>query len=139
MLQLRLLGPFELRQMDGARVALPGRQSMAILACLGLAEGFSLARDRLAGLVWARRGEQADGSLRQELVRLRRALGEDALPPGGTVAQPVRLNPERIDIDVARFCAAVGTPGGASEALALSPFTRTTSENASPGPPGAAS
>ncbi len=69
MMQLRLLGPFELRRIDGARVALPGRQSMAILACLGLAEGFSLARDRLADLVWAGRGEQADGSLRQELVR----------------------------------------------------------------------
>jgi TolB-like protein/DNA-binding SARP family transcriptional activator len=119
MYQLRLLGSFELRQMDGTRLALPGRQSMAILACLGLAEGFSFARERLANLVWAGRGEQADGSLRQELVRLRRVLGEDALPPGGTVAQPVRLNSERIDIDVARFRIAVGAPGGASEALTL--------------------
>jgi DNA-binding SARP family transcriptional activator len=76
MMQLRLLGPFELRRIDGARIALPGRQSMAIIACLGLAEGFSLARDRLADLIWAGRGEQADVSLRQELVRLRRALGE---------------------------------------------------------------
>jgi TolB-like protein/DNA-binding SARP family transcriptional activator len=119
MLQLRLLGPFELRRIDGARVALPGRQSMAILACLGLADGLSLARDRLADLIWAGRGEQADGSLRQELVRLRRALGEDTLPAGGTVAQPVTLNPERIDIDVARFRAAASASGGASEALAL--------------------
>src|SRR5271169_6793106 len=98
MMQLRLLGSFELRRIDGARIALPGRQSMAILACLGLAEGFSLARDRLCDLVWAGRGEQADGSLRQELVRLRRALGEDALPAGRTVSQSVQLNPERIDI-----------------------------------------
>jgi DNA-binding SARP family transcriptional activator len=60
MMQLRLLGPFELRRIDGARIALPGRQSMAIIACLGLAEGFSLARDRLADLIWAGRGEQAD-------------------------------------------------------------------------------
>ncbi len=119
MMQLRLLGPFELRRIDGARVALPGRQSMAIIACLGLAEGFSLARDRLAELIWAGRGEQADLSLRQELARLRRALGEDALPAGGTVAQPVRLNPEQIDIDVARFRSAAGESGGASEALAL--------------------
>src|SRR5271167_3575054 len=102
-MQLRLLGPFELRRINGARVALPGRQSMAIIACLGLSEGFSLARDRLADLVWAGRGEQADGSLRQELSRLRRALGEDALPAGRTVSQSVRLNPESIDIYVARF------------------------------------
>jgi TolB-like protein/DNA-binding SARP family transcriptional activator len=119
MMQLRLLGPFELRRIDGARVALPGRQSIAIIACLGLAEGLSLGRDRLADLVWAGRGEQADGSLRQELVRLRRAIGEDALPSGGTVAQPVTLNAERIDIDVARFRSAAGASGGASEALAL--------------------
>ncbi len=91
---------------------------MAIIACLGLAEGFSLARDRLAELIWAGRGEQADGSLRQELVRLRRAIGEEALPTG-TVSQPLRLNPERIDIDVARFRSAAGESGGASEALAL--------------------
>jgi TolB-like protein/DNA-binding SARP family transcriptional activator len=118
-MQLRLLGPFELRRLDGARIALPGRQSMAIIACLGLAEGFSLARDRLADLIWAGRGEQADISLRQELVRLRRALGQDALPLGGTVAQPVRINPEQIDIDVARFRSAAGASGGASEALTL--------------------
>jgi TolB-like protein/DNA-binding SARP family transcriptional activator len=119
MMQLRLLGSFELRRIDGARIALPGRQSVAIITCLGLAEGFSLARDRLANLVWAGRGEQADGSLRQELVRLRRAIGEDALPVGGTVSQPVTLNAERIDIDVARFRSAAGAFGGASEALAL--------------------
>jgi hypothetical protein len=53
---------------DSARVALPGRQSTAIIACLGLADGFSLARDRLADLVWVGRGEQADISLRQELA-----------------------------------------------------------------------
>jgi DNA-binding SARP family transcriptional activator len=97
MMQLRLLGPFELRRIDGGRVALPGRQSMAILACLGLSEGFSLARERLAELIWAGRGEEADGSLRQELVRLRRALGEDSLPAGGAVT----LNADRIDISPA--------------------------------------
>ena len=50
MLQLRLLGPFELRRVDGSGVSLPGRQSMAILACLGLADDFSVARERLAEL-----------------------------------------------------------------------------------------
>jgi TolB-like protein/DNA-binding SARP family transcriptional activator len=73
----------------------------------------------LADLIWAGRGEQADVSLRQELARLRRALGEDALPSGAAVAQPVRINPEQIDIDVARFRSAAGAAGGASEALTL--------------------
>jgi DNA-binding SARP family transcriptional activator len=46
---------------------------------------FTVARERLAELVWAGRGtEQANGSLRQELVRLRRTIGEEALPWAGT-------------------------------------------------------
>ena len=93
MLQLRLLGPFEFRRDDGSAVALPGRQSVAILACLALADYFIVARERLAELIWAGRGtEQANGSLRQELVRLRRAIGEEVLPAAGTTAQPVRLD-----------------------------------------------
>jgi len=119
MMQLRLLGPFELRHFDGARVALPGRQSMAILACLGLAEDFAVARDRLANLIWTGRGEQADGSLRQELRRLRRVLGDDALPASGAGGEPVRLNPALVDVDVARFHDASGSSGTVSEALAL--------------------
>jgi len=64
MLQLRLLGRFDLRRDDGIAVSLPGRQSMAVLACLGLADDFIVARERLAELVWAGRGaEQANGSL----------------------------------------------------------------------------
>ena len=43
MLQLRLLGRFDLRRDDGIAVSLPGRQSMAVLACLGLADDFTLA------------------------------------------------------------------------------------------------
>jgi hypothetical protein len=34
MLQLRLLGRFDLSRDDGIAVSLPGRQSMAVLACL---------------------------------------------------------------------------------------------------------
>jgi TolB-like protein/DNA-binding SARP family transcriptional activator len=120
MLQLRLLGPFEFRRDDGSAVPLPGRQSMAILACLALADYFIVARERLAELIWAGRGtEQANGSLRQELVRLRRAIGEEVLPAAGTSSQPVRLDITDIDIDVVRFRAAAATPGGGAEAIAL--------------------
>ena len=61
-------------------------------------------------------------TLAQELVRLRRALGEDALPAGGTVDEPGTLNPERIDIDVARLRSAADESGGAPEALAFYRF-----------------
>ncbi len=120
MLQLRLFGRFDLRRDDGSAVSLPGRQSMAVLACLGLAEDFTLARERLAELIWAGRGtEQANGSLRQELVRLRRTIGEEVLPAAGTTSQPVRLDATDIDIDVVRFRGAAAAPGGGAEAIAL--------------------
>jgi DNA-binding SARP family transcriptional activator len=120
MLQLRLLGRFDLRRDDGTAVSLPGRQSMAVLACLGLADDFIVARERLAELVWAGRGaEQANGSLRQELVRLRRTIGEEVLPGAGTTSQPVRLDVTDVDIDVVRFRGAAAAPGGGAEAIAL--------------------
>ncbi len=120
MLQLRLLGRFELRRDDGAAIALPGRQSMAILAVLGLTDEFTAAREQLAALIWAGRGaEQASGSLRQELVRLRRAVGEQVLPADRGTSQLVGLNGSAIDIDVVRFRAAAATAGGGAEAIAL--------------------
>jgi hypothetical protein len=38
-------------------------------------------------------------SLRQELVRLRHAIGEEVLPAAGTTSQPVRLDITDIDIE----------------------------------------
>jgi TolB-like protein/DNA-binding SARP family transcriptional activator len=120
MLQLRLLGPFELRRDDGSAVPLPGRQSLALLAYLAVVERSVETRERLAALIWAGRDlEQANGSLRQELARLRRAIGEKALPAAGTTSQPVQLDTTGIDIDVVRFRAAVAAPGGGAEAIAL--------------------
>ena len=120
MLQLRLLGRFDLRRDDGSAVSLPGRQSIAVLACLVLADEFTVARERLAELIWAGRGaEQANGSLRQELVRLRRTIGEEVLPGAGTTSRPVRLDAADVDIDVVRFRRAAAAPGGGTEAIAL--------------------
>ena len=120
MLQLRLFGRFDLRRDDGSAVSLPGRQSMAVLASLALADDFTEVRERLAELIWAGRGtEQANGSLRQELVRLRRAIGEEVLPGAGTTSQPIRLDVTDIDIDVVRFRGAAAALGGGAEAIAL--------------------
>jgi DNA-binding SARP family transcriptional activator len=111
MLQLRLLGPFELRRDDGSAVPLPGRQSLALLAYLAVVERSVETRERLAAQIWAGRDlEQANGSLRQELARLRRAIGEKALPAAGTTSQPVQLDTTGIDIDVVRFRAAAAAP-----------------------------
>ena len=120
MLQLRLLGPVELRRADGSTVPLPGRRSVELLTCLTLADPETETRERLAGLIWAgREPEQADGSLRQELARLRRAIGEMAVPAAGSVSRPLRLDASRLDIDVVRFQAAAAAPGGGVEAISL--------------------
>jgi nucleoside-diphosphate-sugar epimerase len=66
-----------------------------------------------------RDAEQANGSLRQELVRLRRTIGEEVLPGAGTTSQPVRLDVTDVDIDVVRFRGAAAAPGGGAEAIAL--------------------
>jgi TolB-like protein len=57
MLQLRLLGPFEFRRDDGSAAALPGRQSLALLAYLAVVEHSVETRERLAALIWAGRAE----------------------------------------------------------------------------------
>ena len=93
---------------------------MAVLACLALANDAAVARQNLVNLIWAGRGsEQADGSLRQELLRLRRCLGEIAMPAAGPVSQPVRLDTNTIDVDVVRFRAAAALPGSGAAVVSL--------------------
>ncbi len=75
MIDIRLLGSFEARQSDGAPIRPPGRRSLALLACLAV-EPRPWPRTELAALLWPdREPEQARGSLRQELLRLRNAFG----------------------------------------------------------------
>jgi TolB-like protein/DNA-binding SARP family transcriptional activator len=120
MLQLRLLGSFELRSETGARMAVPGRQSVALLAALAVAEGATMGRAQLAALIWGERGaEQADGSLRQELLRLRRALGDAGLIVSGGPGQAITLAADRIDIDAIRFAAACRANDASATAVAL--------------------
>lgn len=60
--------------------------------------------------------EQARASLRQEIVRLRQALGRPILPdPGGNL----RLSHDALDIDVARFESASADPRRLADAVML--------------------
>jgi TolB-like protein/DNA-binding SARP family transcriptional activator/Flp pilus assembly protein TadD len=57
-------------------VDLPGQKDRALLAFLAMGNRDVQSRERLAGLLWSRRGEQqARDSLKQALVRVRRSLG----------------------------------------------------------------
>ena len=83
-LSLKLLGGFLLRADDRPR-ALPARKAQALLAYLAVRAGRAHARETLTGLLWGDVGErQARQSLRQTMVRLRRAL---AANPRALLAQ----------------------------------------------------
>jgi DNA-binding SARP family transcriptional activator len=119
-LDLRLLGGFLLRA-DGRPRPLPARKAQALLAYLAVRAGRAHARDTLTTLFWADVGErQARQSLRQIMVRLRRAL---AGHPRALVAQgdTVTLSPPALDLDVAAFERLVrrGTPEALEAAAAL--------------------
>lgn len=109
--RIRLLGGFEAHRADGSPVSGLGRRGVALLACLGLTEQ-PWTRDDLAGLLWpGRNAEQARGSLRQELLRVRRALGWPAgepLHPLGRLAEVDAVVLRQALADPARVAEAVG-------------------------------
>lgn len=75
--RLQLFGPFRVA-LDGRELELRSKRSRAILAMLALAPTAAVARDRLAATLWPDRSEeQARASLRQELSKLRTALGKN--------------------------------------------------------------
>jgi len=116
---IRMLGPFNAFASDGRPVLRPGRRSIALIACLAVDPDTVWTRDRLAGLLWGGRPkEQARASLRQELVRVRQALGINpiAFDDVGGVFQ---LRCGDFDIDVVRFKSALAYPGRFADAAEL--------------------
>ncbi|MEJ2263427.1 MAG: BTAD domain-containing putative transcriptional regulator [Anaerolineales bacterium] len=78
MLQVRLLGQYEVRQ-GGQPVEIPSRPAQSLLAFLILSAGTAHRRERLAALFWPESEEaNARSYLRHALWRLRKSLGEHA-------------------------------------------------------------
>ena len=101
-LTLRLLGGLEVRTADGREVTPPGRKLRALLACLALPPASAWSREQLIGLLWGDRDEeQARGSLREALVKLRRYMGEPS--PVRANRETIALDPAVIDVDAVEF------------------------------------
>jgi TolB-like protein/DNA-binding SARP family transcriptional activator len=101
-LTLRLLGGLEVRAADGSDLTPPGRKTRALLACLALPPGSSWSREQLTAVFWGNRDEeQARGSLREALVKLRRCLGEPS--PLQASRETVALDPAVICVDAIEF------------------------------------
>jgi DNA-binding SARP family transcriptional activator/TolB-like protein len=106
MLHLRTFGGLGLQQdgslLDGANAQ---RKALALLAVLAAAGAAGVGREKVMLLLWPESdADRARGALKQRLHTLRRQLGSaDAIL--GTAE--LRLNPEYIESDVARFRAAL--------------------------------
>lgn len=103
---LRLLGGASI---EGPAGPITGRAAqrrrVALLATLALTPDRPVSRDRLIALLWPESDtDRARHLLADSLYVLRSGLGEDAVLAAG---DDVRLNPARIDSDVAQFERAV--------------------------------
>jgi TolB-like protein/DNA-binding SARP family transcriptional activator len=100
--ELRLMGGFAIKKANGEDVSLPGRKMQALLACLALPPGSAWPREQLIALLWGTRDEeQARGSLREALVKLRRKMGEPSVLRASREA--VWLDPAIISVDAVQF------------------------------------
>src|SRR5262245_45723736 len=101
--ELNVLGRFELRR-DGAARAIRFRKAEAVLAVLALSEECTVDRDKLCGLLWPDVPDvQARHSLRQTLLNLRKDMRDTESELLDASARSVRLNRERVNVDVLRF------------------------------------
>ncbi|MFO7854825.1 MAG: BTAD domain-containing putative transcriptional regulator [Paracoccaceae bacterium] len=114
-LDLHTLGAAFVRGPDGAVIQGLGAKSLGALVFLALSPGGAAPRDVLVDLLWGRGApEQGRASLRQELRRMKKALGplfEAAVEtPGGQIA--LRPGAVRCDaLELERACEARDTAG----------------------------
>ena len=118
--QLKLLGGFSAHGPGGEPLEIVGQKDRALLAYLALSPGVAHGRDKLAALLWSDHGErQARDSLKQCLLRLRRALA--AVQPDAVAGdrQTVAFQPDDIEVDAVRFAQLAATADGLDQAVDL--------------------
>jgi len=114
-----MLGPFTAVAGGRPPLSRPGRKSIALIACLAVDPDTVWTRDRLAGLLWGTRSpEQGRASLRQEIVRLRRALGRNPIVRD-TACGELRLCNDDLEIDVVQFRSSLADPDRLADAATL--------------------
>src|SRR3954452_9703284 len=97
-LEFRVLGPVQVATGSGAVELSPGKQ-LALLACLLVARGEVVSRDRLIDALWGERPpEAAVNALQVHVHGLRRRLGAERIEREGSgyrlSCPPCELDPE---------------------------------------------
>src|SRR5262245_26171182 len=107
---LQLFGGFQARLEPGSVVRVPTRKAEALLGYLAVPLGRPHPRDKLVSLLWGELPEaRARASFRQEIFRLRRALGDEHQACLRLDADGLALDPAVVAVDVAAFEAAVAS------------------------------
>jgi DNA-binding SARP family transcriptional activator len=99
--QIRMIGPFEVRLDDGAVADVPGARLRALLIALALNPGRAVQKATLVDWIWGQRPpSDATNALQRLVSRLRKVL-----PDGSVEAQPsgYRLLVEPDEVDAVRF------------------------------------
>ena len=121
MIQICLLGAFEIRGTDGRTIEIEGRKGRALVAYLACPPIRQHPREQICGLLWGDRGEdQARGSLRQLLASLRKCF-HSSEPALVSSRESVGLNPSVVTTDAEVFerNLKTGTPEAIAAALRL--------------------
>ncbi|WP_433211137.1 BTAD domain-containing putative transcriptional regulator [Microtetraspora malaysiensis] len=120
-MRVGLLGPFEVRNGDGAVVEVPGIRLRALLAALALDPGRIVTRARLVDWIWGQRPPADEVNALQALVsRLRRVL-PDGVIEADSGGYRLAVAPDAVD--VGRFEHLVGQ-GRAAEPAARADLLR---------------
>ena len=102
-LTLKLFGEVKLTRGADGDIALP-RKTQLLLAYLASNSAQHITRDKLAGLLWADRGEeQARHSLRQCLFTLAKPIGDEAGSLIDADRHSISLNPDAVEVDIWSF------------------------------------
>ncbi|MET0251879.1 MAG: hypothetical protein ABW203_06845 [Novosphingobium sp.] len=98
--RVSLWGTFRLRRRDGTRIAVSSKKGMALLAMLATAPDGERTRSWLRDQLWGSRGrQQAQQSLRRELVALRPLLQSPAGNALSADGERLRLDPALCRLD----------------------------------------
>ncbi|MEU4536051.1 BTAD domain-containing putative transcriptional regulator [Streptosporangium sp. NPDC023825] len=117
-----LLGPFEVRNRDGAVVEVPGIRLRALLAALALEPGRIVSRGRLVDWIWGQRPPADEVNALQALVsRLRRVL-PDGVIEAESGGYRLAVAPDAVDVH--RFEQLVGQARAAAEPAARADLLR---------------